>query len=208
MKITRLVHSCLLIQEGDTNVLIDPGSYSLADAYEQIKDLPRIDYILISHIHEDHCSIEFIKHVLENSPEAKIISNEEVVGHLKLSGIDSTTQTPDFIEATNLDHPKLALGKPPVNTVFSLWRKLTHFGDNRELSKVNLADTVTFPITAPWGSLVDAVDHLNTNPPKQIIPIHDWHLSDDGRSYYYDTLEHALTETKFIRLEPTATIDM
>lgn len=208
MRITRLVHSCLLIQEDDTNVLTDPGSYSFADALDQIKVLPKIDYILITHVHEDHCSIAFINHVLDNSPEVKIISNDEVLEHLKRNGIDSTTETPDFVEATNLNHPKLALGRPPINTVFNLWDKLTHFGDNRELSKVNLADTVTFPITAPWGSLVDAVDQLKSCPPKQIIPIHDWHLSDSGRSYYYDTLENVLIETEFIRLQPTATIDI
>ena len=211
MKLSRLIHSCLLIEDSRANVLIDPGNFSWQDEYVQIASLPKIDYILITHKHGDHLEPEFIKSVLESSPETIVISNREVVDELENSNIDAQTNAPDWIEMTTLEHPDLWQGMPSCkNTVFTLWNELTVFGDNRQLDKVSFAGTVAFPIVAPWGSLVEAINLLTEASPKRVIPVHDWHLSEAGQEWYYSRMSDALTDRgiKFLGLKPTESIDL
>lgn len=53
MKITRLGHAAVLI-EGSKNVLIDPFITDNPLASLKVEDLPKIDFILITHDHFDH----------------------------------------------------------------------------------------------------------------------------------------------------------
>jgi len=213
MKITRLVHSCLLVEDSRANVLIDPGEPSYNDPTVQANTLPLIDYILITHAHEDHCSPNFINQVLKQSPAAKVFGNSEVVELLKEHGITVNQTMPDGFEMTNLKHAKHWRDLPQIdNAVFTLWGELTHFGDNRELNNVNFADIVAFPITAPWGSLADAIDRLiePENPPKKVIPIHDWHLSANGQKWYYQRAKEVLDNfgIELLQIGPIDTIDI
>ncbi len=61
LKITWIGHSSFLIQISGINILVDPIFYGLMFLYKRvlpsginIKDLPKIDYVLISHDHADH----------------------------------------------------------------------------------------------------------------------------------------------------------
>jgi len=211
VKITRLVHSCVLIEDDRANVLIDPGTFSWNDSSVNVDALPEIDYVLITHKHADHYSKEFVQTVLAQSPNAVVVGNQEVADELAKAGIDVVTDAPEGIEMTKLKHVKLWQDQPqPDNTVFSLWSEITIFGDNRELEKVNFAPIVVFPIVAPWGSLVDAIDRLIANPPKQVIPVHDWHLSEAGQDWYNQRMYEAFEghDIELIPLKPTKTIDI
>lgn len=62
MRIRYVAHACVLIESGNTTILTDPViSYSYKTEVPRITfaDLPeRIDYILITHNHQDHCMFE------------------------------------------------------------------------------------------------------------------------------------------------------
>ena len=200
----------MLVEDTRANVLIDPGNFSFKDPSVVVEALPNIDYILITHKHPDHCFPEFISAVLETSPDARVVGNEQVSSVLEKVGITVETSPPDGIEMTTLQHAKLWQDMPqPQNSVFTLWGELTHFGDNRELENVETADTAAFPIVAPWGSLVDAIDRLIAHPPKRVIPIHDWHLSEAGQAWYYQRAKDAFEghAIELLSVGPTESID-
>jgi L-ascorbate metabolism protein UlaG (beta-lactamase superfamily) len=61
--VTRVTHSCHLIEIGGRTFLTDPW-FSIRPGYYQgepialgIPDLPRLDGVLISHDHYDHCDL-------------------------------------------------------------------------------------------------------------------------------------------------------
>ncbi len=64
MTVTRITHSCHLIQIGDTTVLTDPWFSERAFYHPgepvacAVADLPRLDAVLISHHHYDHCDLD------------------------------------------------------------------------------------------------------------------------------------------------------
>jgi L-ascorbate metabolism protein UlaG (beta-lactamase superfamily) len=63
LTITRITHSCHLIQIGDRTVLTDPWFSERAFYHPgepvalTVGDLPRLDAVLISHHHYDHCDL-------------------------------------------------------------------------------------------------------------------------------------------------------
>ena len=211
MKITRLIHSCLLIEDARANILVDPGNFSWDNEQVEVENLPKIDFILITHKHADHCEPKFVQAVLNVNPDVIIIGNDEVVEELERSNIKAQTNPPAWIEMTTLKHSSLWRGMPELdNTVFTLWGELTIFGDNQQLDKVNFADTVIFPIVAPWGSLVETINYILDNPPKRVIPVHDWHLSELGQQWYYQRMADTFPDhgIEFMNLKPTGTIDL
>jgi len=83
MKITKLGHCCLIIEENGVKILTDPGTYTTEQ--NNVKD---VDIVLITHEHQDHFHLESVKTILANNPKAKIITNNAVGGLLKEAGIN------------------------------------------------------------------------------------------------------------------------
>ncbi|MFI5270738.1 MAG: MBL fold metallo-hydrolase, partial [Candidatus Saccharimonadales bacterium] len=84
MKITKYVHSCLLVESGDRIALFDPGVMS-SDALN-IDSISKLDDIFITHIHADHLDINFVKRLVNKFPDVRITSTSQVVEHLKEVG--------------------------------------------------------------------------------------------------------------------------
>ena len=79
-KVSWLGHSTFLIQVAGKNILTDPifGSLSfifrrLVPCAAQVKDLPKIDYVLISHNHFDHMDSKTLHQIKQHSPNVKIL---------------------------------------------------------------------------------------------------------------------------------------
>jgi L-ascorbate metabolism protein UlaG (beta-lactamase superfamily) len=79
MKITKLEHSCVLIQSHGSRLLIDPGSLT---APTTIADLGELDAVLVTHRHGDHFDADILKKV-----GAPIFGPAEVVALARTSGL-------------------------------------------------------------------------------------------------------------------------
>ncbi len=77
MKITKFAQSCLLIETKGKRILIDPGSLQYNPSYLQ-NEWAKIDLILITHKHTDHCNEEAIKQIQSSPYNTPIISSKEV----------------------------------------------------------------------------------------------------------------------------------
>ncbi len=75
MKIVKYPQSCLLIENSDKKILVDPGILSYEDSF--LNDWKNVDLILITHKHVDHCNVETIKEIIKNG-KTKIYSSNEV----------------------------------------------------------------------------------------------------------------------------------
>ena len=187
MKISKHLHSCLLIQDKEHTILIDPGIYTYQEKALDIHKLKRLDYILITHEHPDHFHVPFIKALIKQFPSVTIISNRSVVNLLKNEGVKAIVMGTEKILLEESPHEQLWDKKPPANVMFHIDGLLTHPGDSHHFAKTN--DILALPITAPWGSTADAVILALKRKPKVIIPIHDWMLKDVVRKGMYHRLQ-------------------
>ena len=84
MKITFLGHASLQIEVGGKNILVDPFISANENASHIKIDELKADYILLTHAHQDH-TLD-VERIMENNPEAIIVSNAEIVTYYLAKG--------------------------------------------------------------------------------------------------------------------------
>lgn len=198
MLITKFNHSCLLIEEQNKTILLDPGNYSAAIL--DINNITKLDAIGITHEHMDHMDISFLKQILQKFPNTPIFSNKSVKTILGKENIAVTTEGNDFLQMEPLQHEKIWMGPACQNIMITLFHKLSHPGDS--LSFSHSGEILALPITAPWGSTTWAVETAEKIKPKVIIPIHDFHWKDEIRRGMYDRLEKYFGTKNITFLKP------
>lgn len=186
MKISKHLHSCLLINEQNQTFLIDPGVFTYQEKALDISKIEKLDYILITHEHPDHMHMPFVKELVEKFPEVKIISNQSVVALLQKEHIKATNTSDDIVTLESVPHEKLWDKQPPENVLITVFGKLATPGDSHHFQ--TSAAILALPIQAPWGSTTDAVELALQLQPKVIIPVHDWMWKDDFRKSMYQRL--------------------
>jgi L-ascorbate metabolism protein UlaG (beta-lactamase superfamily) len=186
MKITKYVHSCLLIESDQGVVLVDPGSFSWQAGLFDVSSLERLDEVAITHLHRDHYDPEFLRAITERFPDITVICNDQVERQLAEDGITvASKQASDRCQPFASEHPNLPWAdETPVNTGFHIMGRLTHPGDTKILTETK--DILALPITAPWCSEAEQVNMALRLKPKKVIPIHDYHWSQWARQDGYD----------------------
>ncbi len=208
MKITKYLHSCLLIEEQGKTILIDPGNYIYEAKIFPLSTLSQLDYLLITHEHADHFHIPFIKEILAKFPDTQIISNESVVSLLEKEGIQASSEGNDNITFNPVPHEDVVLSVPPLNILFTLFGKFADPGDSHHFS--TNVPILALPIQAPWGSFADAIKLAEAISPKFVIPIHDWHWKDEVRKGMYQRAAEYLLQSdiQFKGLETGETVEI
>jgi hypothetical protein len=169
MKITKFIHSCLLVEMPapvNRTALFDPGVMS--ESALNIDALEFLDDIIITHSHADHMSPPLIKQLVSKFPKVRITAPDEACTQLQTEGIEAVSHVTPGIAFFNAPHED-------VRPIFPIPEQLG-----------------VQPVTAPWGSLVRAINLALELKPKYVIPVHDWHWSEDARLQSYAILEKTL----------------
>lgn len=187
MKITKYVHSCLVVETPERTALFDPGYMCRAvlDA-----KLTRLDDIIITHGHGDHYDLDIINEFVKRFPKVRITAPTEVVKDLKDNGLTGTDQPSEGIVFFDSPHEKLRPfydSEPPQEIGVHYLDQLSDPGDSHSFTETK--QILALPVQAPWGSTVDAVAVGLKLKPKYIVPIHDWHWSEEARRAAYNSLE-------------------
>jgi L-ascorbate metabolism protein UlaG (beta-lactamase superfamily) len=171
MKITRFFQSCLLVEDGDARILIDPSGNE-ADSADKFG---KLDVVFYTHEHGDHFDADLAQIFVEksvpvyaNASTAKLIDAVKTVvkngQEFDINGVK--------VKAIELPHCLMWDGSEgPQNTGYLIGDKLFHPGDGKELADFSV-ENLALPITGPDLSLKDAFDFAKQVSAKKVIPIH------------------------------------
>ena len=191
MKITKFAHACLVVETSDRVAVFDPGVYSSLTP----GDLRRLNDIFITHNHADHMDVDLIKRLVEKFPNVRITSTPAIVEPLQKEGVTAASEPPQGVSLFASPHefirPYIPVDPPQEIGVHYL-DALSHPGDSHSFKETK--PVLALPVQAPWGSTVAAVRLGIALKPKYIVPIHDWHWSDEARKSMYAQLETAFAE--------------
>ncbi len=200
MKITKLVHSCLLVENGGKKILVDPGGYSWQD--EKVKGTVFIDIssVVVTHNHPDHLNADFARAINEASPNAKWYGTQETVDSLKGLGISGLLTSEDqdiqFIESEHADLSPW-FDKQPQHTSYLIFSEMLISGDCQTLSSANGARILAGAVNGgPWGAVVGFSKMIESmsERPKVVVPLHDWHWNNDARNAIYSQLAEVMAK--------------
>jgi L-ascorbate metabolism protein UlaG (beta-lactamase superfamily) len=203
MKITKFVHSCLLVEMPEPvnrTALFDPGMMST----EALKNhnFEYLDDIIITHSHGDHFDPGTIKWLVEKFPDVRITAPTEVVEALAKEGIKASDKPSQGIVFFDSPHEEVRPVFPqPQQIGVHYLDLLSHPGDSHSFKETKRI--LALPVTAPWGSNIRAVNLALELKPEHILPIHDWHWSDQARQASYDSMEKVFADNNitFYKLE-------
>ncbi len=209
MKITKLVHSCLLVEKGDKKILVDPGVYSWQDEKVKKTDFSNISTVIVTHNHSDHFSKEFARTVMQASPNAKWYGTQEIVDTLKEWGITGLLSSKDEdVQFIKSEHADLSpwFDKQPEHTSYVIFSDILISGDCQTLTSAYGARILAGAINGgPWGAVVGFSKMIESmaDKPKIVVPLHDWHWNEDARIGIYARLAEVLGkfDVEFMQIE-------
>jgi L-ascorbate metabolism protein UlaG (beta-lactamase superfamily) len=192
MRLTKLGHSCLLVEQGRARLLLDPGTLSVG--FEELEGLTAV---LFTHQHPDHLDQARLRGLLDRNPRARVISDQGSAEPLGQAGVEVQV----VADGEELDlggvgvrvagrdhaviHPDIAV---VPNVGYLVGGRLFHPGDAFTLPGQPV-EVLAVPAGAPWLKLSEPIDYLRAVRPKLAVPVHDQVLSAAGRSIHYRQLE-------------------
>ncbi len=186
MRISKYIHSCLLVEEGGEKILFDPGVFSFIEQKVRPETFKDVSTIILTHQHPDHVDMNALKSILAESG-ASVITNSEGKTALAKENIDvrvveeGSYATKNFtIRALSAQHEKILSPTLPQNTAYILNDVFLNPGDSFAslLSPLKGIQVLALPVSAPWTTEIAVAEFAQMIAPQMVIPIHDGYLKD------------------------------
>ena len=210
MKITKLGHCCLVIEDSGVKILTDPGAYSKAQ-----NQITGIDIILITHEHPDHFHLESLRVVLKNNPASKIFTNsgvgallqKEKIPFILLEDGRRSTEHTILLEGISQKHAVIYPGFGDViNTGYFIQNRFFYPGD-AFTDPQKPVEILALPVSGPWMKISEAIDYAKIIKPKIAFPVHDGMLKFSGPNHRVPQLFLEPLGIRFIMPEGKTVLD-
>jgi L-ascorbate metabolism protein UlaG (beta-lactamase superfamily) len=201
LRIRKFGHACLLVEDADARLLLDPGIF--APGFEELTGLTGV---LVTHQHFDHLDQERLPALLERNPGVVLHADEATAGQLADKGyqtqavhqgdvLDLGTQ----IRVFGRDHAMVHPDVPVIpNVGYLVAERLFHPGDSFTRPDVDV-EILGVPTAAPWMKAAEAVDYLRAVHPQVALPIHEALLTRPALHYgLFEALAPTGTQVRVI----------
>lgn len=184
MKITKYGHACVLVEQDEVKILVDPGEWST------VPELTGLDTLLITHEHQDHIDIEKISKFVSQNTSMVIFTNEHVGAILKEKNISYTRlQDGDAVDVKGVairgmgtEHDIVyGPSSPCENTGYLIHNELFIPGDALTVIPDVPVRVLALPTGGPWMKFSEAIDYAKKIAPSIVFPIHDAVYTEDVR---------------------------
>ncbi|MBW4042602.1 MAG: MBL fold metallo-hydrolase [Acidobacteria bacterium] len=197
MRITKLEHAALILEEAGHRLVIDPGGLT-----NPILGLTDVDAIVITHEHADHWTPDQLSRIADTNPGIPVYGPSGVARAAE--GVDITTVAPGEtveVAAWTLrffggNHAVIHPTIPIVENVGVLVNGRFYYpGDSFYVPLGVQVETLAAPAGAPWMKISEGMDYVTEVGAKRVFGTHDGVLSAAGLGLVHDRLK-AVTEAK------------
>jgi L-ascorbate metabolism protein UlaG (beta-lactamase superfamily) len=201
VQITRIGHSCLLVEAAGARLLVDPGN--VTPGWEELSGL---DAVLVTHQHPDHLDRERLPRLLGGNPDARLIVNPGTAG--QLDDVPHEAVEPGTtvevsgarVQVLGGQHAVIHPDIPVIpNNAYLVDGTHLHPGDSLTVVPPEPLEVLFLPTAAPWQKLSEAVGYLRQVAPRTAVPIHQAILSVPGMYYgHFERLGPEKTTVKVL----------
>jgi L-ascorbate metabolism protein UlaG (beta-lactamase superfamily) len=198
MKVSKYIHSCLLIEKNGDRILVDPGKFSFLEDAVKPEDFTGLSAVLITHDHADHVDDDALKRIVRKNPPAKVFANSELRESLAKRGVEAeafeegTRQIGGIgVRAVVAAHARMLGATPPRNVGYVIDQALLIPGDSYavELESFRGIRALALPVSAPWTNELETGAFAERIGPREVLPIHDGYMKDFFRKVRYANFE-------------------
>lgn len=182
MKVTKLEHSGIMVENNGKILLCDPVEFT-----EKLPEFRNVVAIVITHKHGDHFQPEIIERIIASNPEVRIFAPEDtrdlLPGAIVVRGGDSKEVEGFNLSFFGKDHASIIPGQVPCQNLGVVINDLiVDPGDSFDLSPIT-PKLLLVPISAPWAKVSEAVNYVLAVKPEMVVSVHDAVLSELGKGY-------------------------
>lgn len=213
MRLTKLEHAALVIEDSGDVLFIDPGKFTTP-----ITEATGVLAVVITHEHDDHWTPSQLDRILEQSPEARLFGPEGVVVAAGAAGYAVERVSPgDEVEAGPFRlrffggrHAVIHRSIPVIDNVGVLVNDALYYGgDSFDAPEGVAVDVLAAPAGAPWMKISESMDYVERVAPRRAFSTHEMVLSRAGKDLSHARLAWATAQGggEYLALEPGDTLD-
>jgi L-ascorbate metabolism protein UlaG (beta-lactamase superfamily) len=212
MRLTKLEHASLILEESGKKLFLDPGSFTTA-----ITEAAQTAAIVITHEHPDHWTPEQIERILAKNSDTRIFGPAGVAaaaGALPVEVVaagDEIEVGPFTLRFFGEKHAVIHESIPVVGNVGVLVNRSVYYGgDSYTVPEGVDVDVQAVPAGAPWLKIGDVMDFVLAVKPRRSFPTHEMTLSKAGKELSNTRIKWATEQNggEFFALEPGDTLDI
>jgi len=182
MRLTKFGHACVRIDEGDRRLVIDPGTYTEAEA------LTGADAVLVTHEHGDHADVDQLAQACRSNPRLTVhgpAAWAESVRSRLGDGVVGVREGDTFeaagfgVAAVGGQHAEIIDGLPGCPNLGYVVEGVYHPGDSYFVPQQGVA-ALLVPASGPWARHREGIEFVRAISPARAFPIHDALLSELG----------------------------
>lgn len=212
MRVTKLEHAALVVEQSGKHLVIDPGSFTTP-----IAALDDLVAIVVTHEHPDHWTGEQLGMLRAAAPDVPIFGSAGIAAAAE--GFDVQVVNPGdtvVVEPFTLRffggvHAVIHESIAVVDNVGVLVNDLLYYpGDSYAVPEGVDVALLAAPLGAPWLKIGDAMDFVLAVKPSKAFGTHDMTVSDIGRPMHRDRLKWATEQNggEFLALDPGDHVDL
>lgn len=186
MRLIKYGHACVRLEDGDRRLVIDPGTWSQAEALDGVSD------VLVTHEHSDHVDVDRLVAAHQRNPNLTVHTIAPVAKELGVLG-DSVhtvevghqfTAAGFTVKVVGGEHAEIYEGLPGcANVGFVVDGEVYHPGDSLFVPEMKI-NSLLVPASAPWLKLREAIDFVRAVRPARAFPIHDGLFNELGQGNF------------------------
>jgi L-ascorbate metabolism protein UlaG (beta-lactamase superfamily) len=181
MKITKYEHACLVIEDSGKRLVIDPGEFA-----NSLPALSDVVAVVITHVHFDHFNKERLQQILDDNPDAKVISTGEVSTEFDAAMAEKPNMTceiaPFKLEFFGGQHAIIHPDYPKFENLGVLVNDRFYYGGDSLNVPDKPVEVLAVPVSGPWSKTEEQLDYMAAVKPKVIFPTHDALNSEAGNA--------------------------
>jgi len=212
MRLTKLEHAALIIEQSGKKLFVDPGSFTTA-----ITEGSGAVAVVITHEHADHWTPEQLTRLLDKAPDIRIFAPRGVADAATgfpitiVEAGDEVTVAPFTLRFFGEKHAVIHSSIPVVDNVGVLINSSVYYGgDSYTVPEGVDVDVLAAPVGAPWLKIGDSMDYVLAVKPKRSFPTHEMTLSKAGKTMTGERIKWATEQNggQYFALEPGDSLDV
>ena len=211
MRLTKLEHAALVIDDSGSKLYVDPGKFTTP-----ITESTGAIAVVITHKHDDHWTPEQLRRIVDANPGVRPFGPAGVAAAASefpvqvVEAGDAVEVGPFRLRFFGGQHAQIHSSIPIIDNVGVLVNETLYYaGDSFTIPEGVDVELLAAPAAAPWMKLSESMDYIVAVAPRRAFPTHEMLLSQAGKSLSNARLAWATEQGggEYLPLEPGDTLD-